>query len=69
MSDYYFNAKRANFKLYQSADDDVRFVLDQYVELDFYTDSPLKQHVRKVDMSLCAYMLLIPIQLVFALTP
>jgi hypothetical protein len=40
--------KQVNF---QWDDDEVRFVLDQHAELDFYSASSLKQQYR-VDMSL-----------------
>ena len=46
-----FNADAANFQLYYGENklifnknnDEVRFVLDLHAEVDFYSDSPLKQ--------------------------
>ena len=49
---------------FQWDDDDVRFVLDQHVELDFYNASSLKKHVAPL-----RYVILIPSHPVFALTP
>jgi hypothetical protein len=48
-------------------DDDVRFVLDQHVELDFYRAiySSLKQHSTSGHVVLLAYVILIPIKAYF----
>ena len=45
-------------------DDEIRFVRDQHVELDFYSASSLKQQYAPL-----GHIILIPSQPVFALTP
>jgi hypothetical protein len=67
---YYFSAiswqEQVNF---QWDDDEVRFVLDQHAELDFFSASSLKQQPA-VDMSLhSGHIILIPSQPVFAHSP
>jgi hypothetical protein len=54
-----FSANSANFQRYHGEnklifnDDEVRFVLDQHAELDFYSASSLKQQsAGRLDMSL-----------------
>ena len=53
-----FNANSAIFQLYHGKnklifqwDDEVRFVLDQHAELDFYSASSQKQQSAGIDMS------------------
>ena len=70
-----FNANSAIFQLYYGEnkliikwdDDVVRFVLDQYAELDLYSASSLKQQCRHVAPP--GHIIMIPSQPVFALTP
>ena len=50
-------------------DDDVRFVLDQHAELDFYSASSLKQQSAARHIALLRHIILIPSQQVFALSP
>ena len=47
----------------------VRFVLDQHAELDFYSASTLKQQPACWHVAPLGYIILIPSQPVFALTP
>jgi hypothetical protein len=56
-------ARISIFNFQWDDDDEVRFVLDQHAELDFYSASSLKQHV-----ALLGYIILIPSQPVFALS-
>ena len=49
--------------------DDVHFVLDQLAELDFYSDSSLKQQSAGRHAAPLEHNILIPSQPVFALTP
>ena len=66
-----------NFQLYHMArtsyiqwnDDDVRFVLDQHAEFDFYSASSLKQQSASRHVAPLGHIILIPSQPVFALTP
>jgi hypothetical protein len=53
--------------LYKKTWLDVRFVLDQHVELDFYRAiySSLKQHSTSGHVVLLAYVILIPIKAYF----
>ena len=50
-------------------DDDVRFVLDQNTELDFNSASSLKQQSAGRHVAPLGHIILIPSQIVFALTP
>jgi hypothetical protein len=50
-------------------DDDVRFVLDQHAELDFYSASSLKQQSEGRHVAPLGHIILIPSLSVFALTP
>jgi len=50
-------------------DDEVRFVLDQYAELDFYSASSLKQQSADRHVAPLGHIILIPSQPVFARTP
>jgi hypothetical protein len=54
---------------FQRDDDEFRFVLDQYAELDFYSASPLKQKSAGRHVAPLGHIILIPTQPVFALTP
>ena len=69
-----FNANSAIFQLYfqlnfQWDDDEVRFVLDQHAELDFFSASSLKQQSAGRHVALLGQIILIPSQPVFALSP
>jgi hypothetical protein len=48
---------------------EVRFVLDQHAELDFYSASSLKQQSADRHVTQLWHIILIPIQPVFALSP
>jgi predicted alpha/beta hydrolase len=50
-------------------DDDVRFVLDQQAELDFYSASSLKQQSVDRHVAPLGHIILIASQTVFALSP
>jgi len=52
---------------FQWDDDEVRFVLDQHVKLDFYNASSLKHAGRRVVP--LRHIILIPSQSAFALSP
>ena len=54
---------------FQWNDDEVCFVLDQHAELDFYTASSLKQQSTGRHVAPLRYIILIPSQPVFALSP
>ena len=54
---------------FQRDDDEVRFVLDQHAELDFYSASSLKQHSEDSHVAPLGHIILIPSQPVFALSP
>ena len=58
--------KQLNF---QWDDDEVRFVLDQLALLDFYSASSLKQQSADRHVAPLGHIILIPYQLVFALSP
>jgi hypothetical protein len=47
-------------------DDEVRFVLDQHAELDFYSASSLKQQSADRDVAPLEHIILIPSKPVFA---
>ena len=55
-----------NFQWY---DDEVRFVLDQHTELDFYSASSVKQQSADRHVAPLRNIILIPSQPVFALSP
>ena len=57
-------SEQVNFQL---EDDEVRFVLDQHAELDFYSASSLKQQSSDRHVAPLGHIILIPNQLVFAL--
>jgi hypothetical protein len=71
-----FNANSAFFSAiqwgeqvnFQWDDDEVRFVLDQHVELDFYSASSLKQQSVGRRVAPLGHIILIPSQPVFALS-
>ena len=54
---------------FQRDDKEVRFVLDQHAELDFYSASSLKQQSAGRHVTPLGHIILIPRQLVFVLTP
>jgi len=54
---------------FQSDDNEVGFVLDQYAELEFYSASSLKQQSACKHVIPLRQIILIQSQLVFALTP
>jgi hypothetical protein len=54
---------------FQWDDDEVRSVLDQHVELDFYSASSLKQQSAGKHVAPLGHIILIPRQPVFALSP
>ena len=54
---------------FQGEDDEVRFVLDQQAELDFYSASSPKQQSAGRHIAPLAHIILIPSQPVFALSP
>ena len=57
-------------KLFLNDDhDEVRFVLDQHTELDFYSASSLKQQSAERHLSPLGHIMPIPSQPVFALSP
>jgi hypothetical protein len=72
-----FNANSAIFQLYKKReqvnvqwdDDEVRFVLVQYAELDLYSASTLKQQFVSRHVAPLGYIILIRSQPVFALSP
>jgi hypothetical protein len=49
--------------------DEIRFVLDQRAELDFYSASSLKQQSAGRHVAPLGHIILIPSQPVFALSP
>jgi hypothetical protein len=51
-----------------SDDDEVRFVLDQHIELDLYSASSLKQQSAGRHIAPLGHIILIPKQPVFALS-
>ena len=72
-----FNANAAFFSLilwreqvnYQWDDDEVRFVLDQHAEFDFYSASSLKQQSAGRHVASFGHIILIPSPPIFALSP
>ena len=73
-----FNANSTIFQLCQSwqeqvnfqwDDDEIRFVLDQHAELDFYSASSLKLQSADRHVAPLGHIILILSQPVFALTP
>ena len=76
MSDCCFNANLAIFSYtwreqinFKQDDDEVRFILDQHAEFDFYSASSLKQQSVGRHVAPLEHIILIPIQPVFALSP
>jgi hypothetical protein len=67
--DHGFEVKPKTIKMDQWDDDEVRFVLDQHAELDFYSASSLKQQSTGRHVTPLGHIILIPSQPVFALTP
>jgi hypothetical protein len=55
--------------IFQWDDDEVRFVLAQYAELDFYSASSLKQQSASRNVALLGHIILIPSQPVSVLSP
>jgi hypothetical protein len=71
-----FNANSAIFQLYHGENKlifneiyEVRYVLDQHAELDFYSASSLKQQSVGRHVAPLWHIILIPSQPVFALSP
>ena len=58
-----------NRLIFQWDDDEIRFVLDQHAELDFYCASALKQQSTGRHVTPLGHIILIPSQPVFALSP
>ena len=54
---------------FQCDDDEVRFVVDQHAELDFYSASSLTQQSTGRDVAPLGHIILIPSQSVFAHSP
>jgi hypothetical protein len=54
---------------FQWYDDEVRFVLDQHAELDFYSASSLKQQSTNRHVAPLGHIILIPSQALFAFSP
>ena len=54
---------------FQWGDDDIRFVLDQHAELDFYSASSLKQQSAGRHVAPLGHIILIPSQPVFGPSP
>jgi len=54
---------------FQWDDDEVRFVLDQHAELDFYSASSLKQQSADRHVAPLGHIILIPNQPVFTISP
>ena len=65
----FFNYIMARTSYFQWDVDEVRFVLDQYAELDFYSASSLKQQSAGRHVAPLGHIILIPSQPVFALSP
>jgi hypothetical protein len=63
------SAVDCGFEPRQWDDDEVGFVLDKHAELDFYSASPLKQQSAGRHVAPLWHIILIPSQLVFALSP
>ena len=55
--------------IFQWDDDDVRFALDQHDSLDFYSASSLKQQSANRHVDRLGYVVLIPCEPVFDLSP
>jgi hypothetical protein len=68
-----FYANSAMFQLYHGENNlifsEVRFVLDQHAELDFYSASSLKQQSAGRHVALLGHIIMILSQQVFAHTP
>ena len=54
---------------YQWDDDEVRIVLDQHAELDFYSASSLKQQSASRNVTPFGHIIMLPSQPIFALSP
>jgi hypothetical protein len=65
----FFNYIMARTSYFQWDVDEVRFVLDQYAELDFYSASSLKQQSAGRHVAPLGHIILIPSQPVFDLSP
>ena len=59
----------ARTSYFQWDDDEVRFVLDQHAELDFYSASSLKQPSMGRHVAPLGHIIVTPSQPVFALSP
>jgi hypothetical protein len=59
----------ARTSYFQWDDDEVRFVLDQYAELDFYSASSFKQQSAGRHVAPLGHIILILSQPIFALSP
>ena len=59
----------ARFNYFSIDDDEVRLVLDQHAELDFYSASSLKQPSAGRHVAPFGHIILIPSQPDFALSP
>ena len=64
-----FSSVMARTSYFQWNDGDVRFVLDQHAELDFFSASTLKQQSAGRHIAPLGHIILIPSQPVYALTP
>jgi hypothetical protein len=64
-----FSSVVARTSYFQWNDGDVRFVLDQHAELDFFSASTLKQQSAGRHIAPLGHIILIPSQPVYALTP
>ena len=65
----FFSYIMARTSYFQWEDDEVRFVLDQHAELNFYSASSLKQQSSGRHVTSLGHIILIPIQPIFALSP
>ena len=54
---------------FQWDDDEVHFVIDQHAELDFYSDSSMKQQSAGRHITPLGHIILIPSQPISALSP
>jgi len=65
----FFSYIMARTSYYQWDDDEVRFILDQHAELDFYSASSLKQQSAGRHIAPLGHIILVPSQPVFAISP
>jgi hypothetical protein len=65
----YIMPRTSNIFLLDDNDDDIRFVLDQHAELDFYSASSLKQQSTAKHVDPLGHIILILSQPVFVVTP